>query len=93
MLKGRCEKLKFQKTLSLSYRKIETSKSKTKVLKKEPREMENKKKIKRRIKKMILGLIILKHNLDLFILSFGTINPGLHYVPEKSILIECGYLN
>ena len=47
MLKGRCEKLEFQKTLSLSYRKIETSKSKTKVLKKEPREMENKKKDKK----------------------------------------------
>ena len=24
---------------------------------------------------------------------FETINPGLHYVPEKSILIECGYLD
>ena len=44
-------------------------------------------------KKMILGLITLKHNLGLFILSFETINPDLHYVPEKSILIECGYLD
>ena len=43
--------------------------------------------------KMILGLIALKYNLGLFILSFGTINPGLHYVPEKSILIEYGYLD
>ena len=37
---------------------------------------------------MILGLITLKHSLGLLILSFGTPNPGLHYVPEKSILIE-----
>ena len=28
-----------------------------------------------------------------FILSFGTPNPGLHYVPRKSILIERGYLD
>ena len=44
-------------------------------------------------KKMILGLITLKYNLSLFILSFETINPGLRYVPEKSILIECRYLD
>ena len=43
--------------------------------------------------KMILGLIILKHNLSLFIFSFGTLNPSLHYVPKKSILIERGYLD
>ena len=43
--------------------------------------------------KMIFGLIILKYNLGLFILSFETINPGLYYVPEKSILIEHGYLD
>ena len=42
---------------------------------------------------MILGLIILKHSLGLLILSFGTPNPGLHYVPRKSILIERGYLD
>ena len=42
---------------------------------------------------MILGLITLKHNLGLFILSFETINPGLHYIPEKSILIERRYLD
>ena len=42
---------------------------------------------------MILGLITLKHSLGLLILSFETINPGLHYVPEKSILIERGYLD
>ena len=29
----------------------------------------------------------------LFILSFGTPNPSLHYVPKKSILIERGYLD
>ena len=43
--------------------------------------------------KMILGLITLKHNLGLFILSFETISPGLYYVPKKSILIERGYLD
>ena len=31
-------------------------------------------------KKKILGLITLKHSLGLLILSFGTPNPGLHYV-------------
>ena len=30
--------------------------------------------------KMILGLITLKHSLDLLILSFGTLNPSLHYM-------------
>ena len=48
--------------------------------------------MEKRIKKMILGLITLKYNFGLFILSFESINPGLHYVPRKSILIECGYL-
>ena len=27
------------------------------------------------------------------IFSFETMNPGLYYVPEKSILIERGYLD
>ena len=43
--------------------------------------------------KIIIGLITLKHNLGQFIHSFGTINPGLRYIPEKFILIECGYLD
>ena len=43
--------------------------------------------------KWSLVKITLKHNLGLFILSFETINLGLHYVPEKSILIERGYLD
>ena len=42
---------------------------------------------------MILGQITLKYNLSLFIFSFATINPGLHYVSKKSILIEHGYLD
>ena len=42
---------------------------------------------------MILGLITLKHSLGLLFLSFETINPSLHYVPEKSILIERRYLD
>ena len=80
--------------------------SKTKVLKNEPREMENQRKNDKkkdekkdkkndlsRDEKMILGLIILKYNLSLFILSFKTMNLSLHYVPEKFILIECGYLD
>ena len=58
-------------------------------IKKELREMEKREKKKRRMKeqwktvlhKMILGLITLKHSLDLLILSFGTPNPDLHYVP------------
>ena len=46
-----------------------------------------------RDERMILGLITLKHSLGLLILSFETINLGLHYIPEKFILIECEYLN
>ena len=42
---------------------------------------------------MILGLITLKHSLGLLILSFETPNSDPHYVPEKSILIEHGYLD
>ena len=42
---------------------------------------------------MILGLITLKHSLCLLIPFFGTSNPGLHYVPKKSILIKRGYLD
>ena len=51
------------------------------------------KKILHTMIKMILGLITLKHSLGLLILSFGTPNPGLHYVPKKSILIKYGYSN
>ena len=43
--------------LSSSYRKIEANKSKTKVLKKEPREMENQRKNEKKIKKMIFHVI------------------------------------
>ena len=43
--------------------------------------------------KWSLVKITLKHNLGLFILFFETINLGLHYVPEKFILIERGYLD
>ena len=43
--------------------------------------------------KMILGLITLKHSLALLILSFKTMNPGLHYVTKKFILIKHGYLD
>ena len=32
------------------------------------------------LEKMILGLITFKHSLGLLIFSFGTPNPGLHYV-------------
>ena len=42
---------------------------------------------------MILGLITLKHNLGISIISFKTMNLGPHYVPKKSILIKCGYLD
>ena len=70
--------------------------------KKELREMENQRKKRRKrdewkdnekwsFMKWSLVKITLKHNLGLFILSFKTMNPGLHYVPEKSILIKHGY--
>ena len=92
--------------LSSHHSKTEMSKNKTKLLKKEPRKMENQKMIKKEemnegttkkilhtMIKMILGLIIRKHSLGLLILSFGTPNPGLYYVPKKSILIKYGYSN
>ena len=59
------------------------------VEKKEPRKMENQRKIKRMKEErrdneqwsfVILGLITQKHSLGLLIFSFGTPNPGLHYV-------------
>ena len=75
------------------------SKSKAKMLEREPKEgnaesrkNENKGNDPSR-EKMILGLITLKHNLGLFILSFEIINLGLHYVLKKSILIKYGYLD
>ena len=44
MLEGKSEKLEFQKILSSPHRKIEVSKSKTKIMKKEPKETENQRK-------------------------------------------------
>ena len=88
--------------------KIEMSKNKTKVKKETKRKINNQRKMNEKkemnerttkndffrvVIKGILGLITLKHNLGLLILSFGTPNPGLHYVPKKSILIERGYLD
>ena len=105
MLEGKFEKLEFQEMSSSPHRKIEMSKNKTKMIKKWTkrngkskekwwkREM-NKKTMKNDLsKKWSLVKITLKYNLGIFILSFGTPNPGLHYVPEKSILIEHGYLD
>ena len=95
MLEGKFEKLKFQEMLSSPHWKIEMSKNKTKCWKKWTKrngESKEKEKKERWIKKkqwkiifheMILGLITLKHNLGLFILSFETMNPGLHYVPKS----------
>ena len=42
---------------------------------------------------MIFGQITLKYSFGPIIFSFETINPGLYYVPEKSILIKHGYLD
>ena len=42
------------------------------------------KKILHTMIKMILGLITLKHNLGLSIISFETMNLGPHYVPKSS---------
>ena len=108
MLKGTCVKWSFKRCWDHSIEKIEMSKSKTKMLEREQKRKNGESKQKkskerdtnRRIKKwsfawwkMILGLITSKHSLGLFILSFETINLGLHYVPENSILIEHGYLD
>ena len=99
MLEGKSEKLEFQEMSSSPHWKIKWAKTK-KTLKKEPREVKkwkNERWMKGQWKmifhEMILGLITPKHSLGLLILSFETSNPGLHYVPKKSILIECGYLD
>ena len=107
MLEGKSEKLEFRKMSSSPHWKIEMSKNKTKVKKKRTkRKINNQRKMNEKrdewkdnekwffrvMIKGILGLITLKHNLGLLILSFGAPNPGLHYIPKKSILIECGYL-
>ena len=48
MLEGKSEKLEFQEMSSSPYWKIEMSKNKTKMIKKEPREMENQRKKRRK---------------------------------------------
>ena len=49
MQEGKCEKLEFQKMLSSPHRKIKMSKNKKKMIKKkEPREMENQRKKRRK---------------------------------------------
>ena len=99
MLEGKFEKLEVPRDVKLTPLKNKMSKNKTKTLKMELKELENKKndeKNERWMKgqwkiifhEMILGLITLKHSLGLFILFFGIPNPGLHYVPEKSILLN-----
>ena len=108
MLEGKSEKLEFQEILSSPHwKKKKWARTKQKCGKKELKEMENKKMMKKKKRwtkgqrkmilhvmiKMILGLITLKHNLGLSILSFETMNLGPHYVPKKSILIEQGYLD
>ena len=98
MLEGKSEKLEVSRDVELTPLKNKMSKNKTKTLKKklrEEREMNTKttENDPSGDIKMILGPITLRYNLGLFILFFETINLGLHYVPEKSILIERGYLD
>ena len=108
MLEGKFEKLEFQKMLTSPYRKNKSEEEQNKNEEKgTKRNRESKKENEKKERwiqglrkmiphvliKMILGLITLKHSLGLSILSFGTINPGLRYIPEKSILIEHGYLD
>ena len=96
MLEGKSEKLEFQEMSSSPHWKIEMSKNKTKMLeKKELREMENQRKNDEKkidewkdnekwsFMKWSLVKITLKHNLGLFILSFETINHGIHYIPKS----------
>ena len=97
--------IKVPRDVELTPLKNKMSKNKTKTLKKELRELENQRKNDEKwetnektmkndsFMKWSLVKITLKHNLGLFILSFETINPGLHYVHGKSILIEYGYLD
>ena len=104
MLEGKCENWSSKRCwVSLHENRNEQEQNKDDK-KNELREMENQKKndekerwIKRQWKmifhEMILGLITLKHNLGLSILSFKTMNLGPHYIPKKFILIECGYLD
>ena len=95
MLEGKSEKLEFQEMLSSPHWKRNEQEQNKNAEKGTKRIGESKKKDmnKKTMKKWSLVKIILKHSLGLLILSFGTPNPGLHYVPKKSILIERKYLD
>ena len=97
--------IRVPRNVELTPLKNKMSKNKTKMLKKEPK---GKYRIKEKwmkkrdewkdnekwsFMKWFLVKITLKHILGLFIFFFETMNPGLYYVPEKSILIERGYLD
>ena len=92
--KANVRKIEFQKTLSSPRRKNRSEQEQNKDNEKETKRNRELKKMKRMrdewkdnekwsFIKMILSQITLKYNLGLFILSFETINPGLHYVPEN----------
>ena len=97
MLEGKSEKLEFQEMSNSPHWKIKWARTKQKHWKRNQEKWKNERRMKGQWKmifhEMILGLITLKHSLGLLILPFGTPNPGLHYILEKSILIEYGYLD
>ena len=93
MLEGKSEKLGFQEMLSSPHWKIEVSKRKTKRIEESKKKIWKREMNKKTMKKMIFGQITLKYSLGLLFFSFETMNPGLYYVPEKSILIKRGYLD
>ena len=87
------------RNVELTPLKNKMSKNKTKTLKKGTKRIgESKKKIwkKRWIKRQWKNDLWSDHPEIQFgpiIFSFETMNPGLYYVPEKSILIKRGYLD
>ena len=93
--------IRVPRDVELTPLKIKWARTKQKRWKKGTKRIgESKKKWKKRkdnekwsFMKWSLVKITLKHNLSLLILSFETRNHGLHYVPEKSILIERGYFD
>ena len=109
MLEGKSEKLEFQEMLSSPHWKIKMSKNKTKMLKKkEPRKIQNQRKNDEKEEEMNERTTKNdpscndkndhwsdhpKTQFGSIYLFFETMNIGPHYVPEKSILIERGYLD
>ena len=100
MLEGKSKKLEVPRDVKLIPLKNKMSKNKTKIMKKEPREMKKWKEWEMNERTMKNDLSRNDPWSDHPETQFGPTypffrnhSPSLHYVPEKSILIEHGYLD